>query len=113
MLEWIEKARIILSANAEAGINIESLIEDYDLSWSISRTEFEEIIKPNLSNLETLMKECIHDSGLKTSQIHSLEMMGCGTRIPIIMDIAMKVFEKEQVQRTLHSDEAIARGCSL
>jgi molecular chaperone DnaK (HSP70) len=59
------------------------------------------------------MKECIHDSGLKTSQIHSLEMMGCGTRIPIIMDIAMKVFEKEQVQRTLHSDEAIARGCSL
>jgi molecular chaperone DnaK (HSP70) len=32
MLEWIEKARIILSANAEAGINIESLIEDYDLS---------------------------------------------------------------------------------
>jgi molecular chaperone DnaK (HSP70) len=40
-------------------------------------------------------------------------MMGCGTRIPIIMDTAMRVFKKDIVQRTLHSDEAIARGCSL
>jgi len=40
-------------------------------------------------------------------------MVGCGTRIPIIMDTAMHFFKKDIVQRTLHSDEAVARGCSL
>lgn len=40
-------------------------------------------------------------------------MVGCGTRIPAIMDASMKAFEKQQIARTLHSDEAVARGCSL
>lgn len=40
-------------------------------------------------------------------------MVGCGTRIPAIMEISMKVFEKASVARTLHSDEAVAWGCSL
>lgn len=48
MLDTIEKARIILSANQEASINIECLIDDFDLSRSLKRPEFEEIIAPNV-----------------------------------------------------------------
>ena len=96
MLETIEKARIILSANIEAGINVECLLEDNDLQRSLKRDEFEEIIQPNIASLVELLKQTLADSGLKTSEIHSIEMMGCGTRIPIIMETALKVFEKEQ-----------------
>jgi hypothetical protein len=35
MLETIEKARIILSANIESGINIECLLEENDLSRNL------------------------------------------------------------------------------
>jgi molecular chaperone DnaK (HSP70) len=49
MLEGIEKSRIILSANIESSVNIECLLEDNDLSRSVSRTEFEEIIAPNIT----------------------------------------------------------------
>ena len=113
MLDTIEKARIILSANQEASINIECLIDDYDLSRSLKRQEFEEIIAPNIQQLVDLISETIKESGLKTSEIYSVEMVGCGTRIPAIMDASMKAFDKQQIARTLHSDEAVARGCSL
>lgn len=113
LLESIEKARIILSANIEAGVNIECLWEDNDFHKSITRTEFEEMIAHNVDELKQVMEQCIAESGLKHEEIHSIEMMGCGTRIPIIMDTAMKVFKKDVAQRTLHSDEAVARGCSL
>lgn len=92
MLETIEKAWIILSANIEAGVNIECLIEDFDLSWQVKWAEFEEIIQPNIAQLVALLERTLHESGLKHTDIHSVEMMGCGTWIPIIMDNAMKVF---------------------
>ena len=40
-------------------------------------------------------------------------MCGEATRIPIVQDITKEVFQVEQVQRTLNSLEAVARGCSL
>lgn len=71
------------------------------------------MIAPNIADLVTLINETIKDSGLKTSDIFSVEMVGCGTRIPAIMDASMKAFDKPNIARTLHSDEAVARGCSL
>jgi len=44
MLDMIEKQRKILSANIEATIHLESLLEDEDLHRNIKRTEFEEMI---------------------------------------------------------------------
>lgn len=94
MLETIEKARIILSANIEAGINIECLIEDYDMNRSLKRAEFEELIAPNILEITNLIQETIKESGIKLSEIFSVEMVGCGTRIPAIMEASMKAFEK-------------------
>ena len=92
MLESIEKARIILSANIEAGVNIECLWEDNDFHKSLSRVEFEEMIAHNVEELKQVMELCIIESGLKLDEIHSIEMMGCGTRIPIIMDTHLKIW---------------------
>jgi len=71
------------------------------------------MIAPNIQDLTTLINECIQDSGLKVSDLFSVEMVGCGTRIPAIMEASMKAFNTTSVARTLHSDEAVARGCSL
>lgn len=113
MLDSIEKARIILSGINESSINIECLIEDYDMARSLKRDEFEALIAPNLQDLAVLIEETIKDSGLKPADIFSVELVGCGTRIPSIVDTAQKAFSKEGTARTLHSDEAVARGCSL
>jgi len=48
MLDAIEKMRKILSANEEAAINIECLMEDEDLFYNVKRSELEELFAPNL-----------------------------------------------------------------
>lgn len=46
MLDYIEKQRKVLSANIEATIHLESLLEDEDLHKNLKRSEFEELIAP-------------------------------------------------------------------
>jgi heat shock protein 4 len=48
MLDVIEKQRKILSANTEATIHLESLLEDEDMHRNLKRGEFEELMQPML-----------------------------------------------------------------
>lgn len=113
MLDTIEKCRKILSANSETTVNIECLLEDEDLVANMKRSDFEEMIAPLLSNFENCLKGCLEASGIKKEDIHSIEMVGEGTRIPIIQETSKSVFGQDRVCRTLNSSEAVARGCAL
>jgi molecular chaperone DnaK (HSP70) len=55
MLDIIEKQRKILSANIEATIHLESLLEDEDLHKNLKRTEFEELIAPMIDKLTQVL----------------------------------------------------------
>ena len=113
MLDTIEKCRKILSANSETTVSIECLLEDEDLVANMKRADFEEMISPLIPNFENCLKACLEASGIKKEDIHSIEMVGEGTRIPIIQEISKSVFGQERVCRTLNSSEAVARGCAL
>lgn len=113
MLDVIEKQRKILSANLEATIHLESLLEDEDLTKNVKRADFEEMIMPYIDKMTALMKDTLEKSGLTKEQIHSVEMVGEATRMPIVQERCKEVFGKDQVSRTLNSLECVARGCSL
>lgn len=113
MLDVIEKQRKILSANLEATIHLESLLEDEDLHQNVKRQEFEDMIMPYIDKMTALLQDTLQRSGLTKEQIHSVEMVGEATRIPIVQERCKEVFGKDQVSRTLNSLECVARGCSL
>jgi len=48
----------------------------------------------------------------KNIKLHSIELIGGGTRIPCFLQIVKEVFEIEP-SRTLNSSESVARGCAL
>ena len=52
MYDAIEKMRKVLSANKEASINIECLLEDQDMNYTLKREEFQELIKGSLLKIE-------------------------------------------------------------
>jgi heat shock protein 4 len=113
MLDQIEKTRKILSANSEAALNIECLLEDEDLHKLLTRDELEIIMQPGIDSLRTICENALKNSGLKTGQIDSIELVGEATRIPSVRKVVEEVFKKEKSQRTLNSSECVARGCSL
>lgn len=63
MLDVIEKQRKILSANLEATIHLESLLEDEDLTKNVKRADFEEMIMPYIDKMTALMQETLEKSG--------------------------------------------------
>ncbi|KAJ2758367.1 adenyl-nucleotide exchange factor sse1, partial [Coemansia nantahalensis] len=66
-----EKLKKVLSANSQAPITVENLMNDVDANAMYSRDEFVELIEPLLRRLEGPIQQAIADAGLSADDIHS------------------------------------------
>ncbi|KAL2410945.1 Heat shock protein hsp88 [Exophiala dermatitidis] len=107
-----EKLKKILSANAQAPISIESLMEDKDVKGMLKRDELEELIKPLLDRVTAPLEQALAEAKLKVEDIDVIEMVGGSTRVPAIKERIAQFFGKP-LSYTLNQDEAIARGCTF
>ncbi|KEF55165.1 hsp88-like protein [Exophiala aquamarina CBS 119918] len=107
-----EKLKKILSANAQAPLSIESLMDDKDVRAMLKREDFEELIKPLLERVTAPLEQALADAKLKVEDIDAIEMVGGTTRVPAIKERIGKFFGKP-LSYTLNQDEAIARGCAF
>lgn len=107
-----EKMKKILSANSQAPISIESLMNDVDVSSSLKRDELEALLQPLLDKATVPLEQALADAKLKPEDIDSIEMVGGCTRIPALKDRISKFFGKS-LSFTLNQDEAVARGCAF
>ncbi|KAG8526495.1 Heat shock protein hsp88 [Bacidia gigantensis] len=107
-----EKLKKILSANAQAPMNIESLMNDVDVSGILKRSELEELVKPLLDRATGPLEQALADAKLKVDDIDSIEIVGGCTRVPALKERISKFFGKP-LSATLNQDEAVARGCAF
>ncbi|KAK5204995.1 adenyl-nucleotide exchange factor sse1 [Exophiala xenobiotica] len=107
-----EKVKKILSANAQAPLSIESLMDDKDVRAMLKREELEELMKPLLDRVTAPLEQALADAKLKVEDIDAIEMVGGCTRVPSIKEKISTFFGK-QLSFTLNQDEAIARGCAF
>lgn len=107
-----EKLKKVLSANAEAPLNIECLMDEKDVKGFIKREEFERLASGLLERISVPCKKALADSGISVGKIHSVELVGSGSRIPAIMKLLASLFGREP-SRTLNASECVARGCAL
>ncbi|KAM1343181.1 hypothetical protein ACFX15_007083 [Malus domestica] len=107
-----EKLKKVLSANAEAPLNIECLMDEKDVKGFIKREDFEMLASGLLERICVPCSEALADAGLTADKIHSVELVGSGSRIPAVARILASVFKNEP-RRTLNASECVARGCAL
>lgn len=107
-----EKLKKMLSANSEAPIGIECLMDDKDVKGFMKRDEFESLSAPILDRVLEPLKKAVAEAGLTQEEIHFLEVVGSGSRIPAIIKILTEFFGKE-ARRTMNASECVARGCAL
>lgn len=108
-----EKLKKILSANAGAPINIESLMNDVDVRGFLKREELEELVKPLLDRATVPLEQALAEAKLKPEDIDSVEMVGGCTRVPALKAAVQNLFQGKTLSYTLNADEAIARGCAF
>jgi len=107
-----EKMKKILSANAQAPISIESLMNDVDVSSMMKRAELEELLQPLLERSTIPLEQALTEAKLKPEDIDSIEIVGGCTRVPSLKERVSKFFGKP-LSATLNQDEAVARGCAF
>lgn len=107
-----EKLKKILSANQQAPINIESLMNDVDVSAMITRQEFEAMVEPLLIRVPAPLERALADAKLTKDDIDIIELVGGSTRVPAIKERIQAFFGKT-LSFTLNQDEAVARGCAF
>ncbi|KAL2316764.1 hypothetical protein Fmac_030640 [Flemingia macrophylla] len=107
-----EKLKKVLSANPEAALNIECLMDEKDVKGFIKREEFENLASGLLERICVPCNKAVSDAGLTVEKINSIELVGSGSRIPAITRLLTSLFKKE-LSRTLNASECVARGCAL
>ncbi|AQL09836.1 Cell growth defect factor 2 [Zea mays] len=107
-----EKLKKTLSANPEAPLNIECLMDEKDVRGFIKREEFEHISAPVLVRVKRPLEKALAEAGLTTENVHFVEVVGSGSRVPAIIKIITDFFGKEP-RRTMNASECVARGCAL
>jgi heat shock protein 4 len=108
-----EKLKKVLSANTDATLNVESIMNDIDVHSKLNREEFEQLIAHVLEGISRPIKEAIEHSGLSPEQIDSIELVGGSTRIPAVRQRILAEFPGKQLSFTLNQDEAVARGATF
>ncbi len=107
-----EKMKKILSANAQAPVSIESLMNDIDVQGMLKRDELEELIQPLIDRATIPLEQALADAKLKVEDIDIIEMVGGCTRVPSLKEKISEFFGKG-LSFTLNQDEAVARGCAF
>jgi len=107
-----EKLKKILSANQQAPLNIESLMNDVDVATMMTREGLEALVEPLLKRIHLPLEAALTEAKLKVEDIDIIELVGGCTRVPALKDRIQKFFGKT-LSFTLNQDEAIARGCAF
>ncbi|KAK4590593.1 hypothetical protein RGQ29_020948 [Quercus rubra] len=107
-----EKLKKMLSANPEAPLNIECLMDEKDVRGFIKRDEFEQISIPILERVKQPLEKALADAGLTIENVHMVEVVGSGSCVPAIIKILTEFFKKDP-RHSMNASECVARGCAL
>lgn len=107
-----EKLKKILSANQQAPVNIESLMNDVDVQSVMSREDLEKLVEPLLLRAAAPLEAALAEAKLTVEDIDIVELVGGCTRVPALKERIQQFFGKP-LSFTLNQDEAIARGCAF
>ncbi len=84
ILQGLEKQRKKLSSDDEGTINLEYLFMDEDLYHTIKLKDYLKLVAPVLKKFEALIRKSYNYLKGKKYKLHSVEIVGGGSRIPII-----------------------------
>ncbi|KAL1307515.1 hypothetical protein AAHE18_17G037500 [Arachis hypogaea] len=87
-------------------------MDEKDVKGLIKREEFENLASGLLERICVPCNKALADAGLSVEKIHSVELVGSGSRIPAVTRLLTSLFKREP-GRTLNASECVARGCAL
>lgn len=107
------KTKKILSANSDASLSVECLMEEQDFGSNMSRVDFEAMCQPMMSRVREVLEGAKAMSTVPVEQIDTVEIVGGASRVPWVKRMCSEAFGGKDLSTTMNADESVARGCAL
>jgi len=109
----VERVKRSLSAQHQARLEIEGLMEGLDFSETLTRARFEELnldlFKKTLGPVQKVME----DADMSKSEVDEIVLVGGSTRIPKVQTLLKDYFDGKEPSRGVNPDEAVAFGAAV
>ena len=114
--EAAEKAKIELSSVTTSNISLPFITADATgpkhLETTLTRAKFNEMTADLVEATMGPVRQALQDSGLKTSEINKILMVGGSSRIPAVQE-AIKTFTGLEPFKGINPDECVAVGAAI
>ena len=114
--EAAESAKKELSSSKQTDINLPFITADASgpkhLNLNLSRAKFDELVTDLVERTIEPCKKALSDSGLSSSDIDEIILVGGSTRIPRIQEKVKEIFGKEP-NKSVNPDEVVALGAAI
>jgi L1 cell adhesion molecule like protein len=108
-----EQAKCTLSHSTEARIEINSLLLDFNLNTSITRTKFEELNKDLFRTIMDHVKQSFRNAKMEKKQINDVVLIGGSTLIPKVQKLLQDFFDGRELYKWINPDETVAYGAAV
>lgn len=117
VIQASEKAKLILSANAEALVSIEGLYGDIDFKTKITREEFEGYVQDSLPNIRAPIEDALKsqwtDTPVTMKTIKAVILTGGTTRVPFVQQELANFVGEELISKNVNADESAVNGVTI
>ncbi len=114
--EAAEKAKIELSSMPTTQINLPFITADATgpkhLDMTLSRAKFNELTADLVEATMGPVRQALQDSGLSTSELDKVLMVGGSSRIPAVQDAVKNIIGKDPF-KGINPDECVALGAAI
>ena len=114
--EAAESAKKELSSSKQTDINLPFITADASgpkhLNLILSRAKFDELVADLVERTVEPCKKALSDSGLSSSDIDEVILVGGSTRIPRVQEMVKEIFGKEP-NKSVNPDEVVALGAAI
>jgi molecular chaperone DnaK len=115
--EAAEKAKIELSTQVETTVNLPFITADQSgpkhLQVTITRAKFEDMCKDLFERLAAPCEKALSDAKLKASDVQEVVLVGGSIRIPKVQELAKKIFQTDNLDKSINPDEVVAIGAAI
>ncbi|MFC1789608.1 molecular chaperone DnaK [Patescibacteria group bacterium] len=114
--EACEKAKIELSSALETEINLPFITSDASgpkhLLYKLTRSQLDNLTRDLIEKSIERTKKTLKESGIDTSEIQEIVLVGGTTLIPAVRDAVKNLFGKEP-NKSINPEEVVAMGAAI
>lgn len=114
LLAESEKMKLVLSANKEATVFVEGIMDGIDFSATINRKQFEQFAEGTLAAVTAPLKRFLFDNDLRPEDLQAVELIGGASRIPRLQTLLGEALGNSSlIGAHINGDESMVLGAAF